>query len=272
MSCFSLTLLADHVLLRELATALAHERASTALVLAQLAEVDARKLYLPAAHPSMYAYCVGALHMSEDAAYKRITAARAARAHPEILEYIESGRLHLSGVVLLAPHLRSENAAELLDVATHKSKAQIEALLAERFPRPDVPTLVQPVTVATPVEPARRESGVMTKPQLAPGRVGMTPPEHVDVADMTASTLLALPACVEPSPPARVIPLAPQRFVLQAMLDQEAHDNLRAAQALQGPDGRDVSAVLGKALELLRRDLELRKFAATSHPRNPGRA
>ncbi len=274
MSRYSLTHLADHVLLRELATALSHEHASTALVLAHLAEVDARRLYLPAAYPSMYAWCVGALHMSEDAAYKRIAVARAARAHPEILEAIEHGRLHLSGVLLLAPHLTNRNAAELLAAATHKSKSQIEALLAERFPRPDVPSLLRPVTVAASVQPAAPAPATMTSPQLAPGRVGMTLPEHSVSAAAGESTPLAAPSRVEsaPTPPARVMQLAPQRYALQVTLDQEAHDNLRAAQALLGPDGRDVAAVLGRALELLRRDLERRKFAATSQPRRPQRA
>jgi hypothetical protein len=46
--------------------------------LAHIAEVDERRLYLEAAYPSMFAYCVGALRFSEDAAYKRIQAARAA--------------------------------------------------------------------------------------------------------------------------------------------------------------------------------------------------
>ncbi len=277
MRRFSLTSLSDHELLRELATALSRVRAFTALVLAQLSEVDARKLYLPAAYPSMYAWCVGELHMSEDAAYKRIAAARAARAHPQILEAIEHGRLHLSGVLLLAPHLTSENAAELLAAATHKTKAQIETVIAERFPRPDVPASLRPVTVAAPIAPAATAAPApcaITMPRLAPGRVGMTLPEHSRAADAREAIQLAAPPRVEPTaaPPTRVTPLAPQRYALQVTLDQAAHDNLRAAQALLGLDGRDVAAVLGRALELLRRDLERRKYAATSRPRETRQA
>ena len=72
MKAYCYSHLADHVLLRELAAALSNERAGTATVLAHLAEVDARKLYLPAAYPSMFTYCVGELHLSEEAAFKRI--------------------------------------------------------------------------------------------------------------------------------------------------------------------------------------------------------
>src|SRR5436309_245232 len=65
------TPLSDQALGRDLATLVARERATTADVVAHIAEFDARKLYLPAAYPSMFAYCVGELHLSEDAVSKR---------------------------------------------------------------------------------------------------------------------------------------------------------------------------------------------------------
>ena len=79
MNSYSLGHLADHVLLRDLTALVSQERTTTAELLAHLAEVDKRKLYLPAAYPSMYAWCVGELHLSEDAAFKRIRAARTDR-------------------------------------------------------------------------------------------------------------------------------------------------------------------------------------------------
>ena len=106
MSKYSRTHLSDGALLRDLEQHVACERGDAAEVLADLAEVDARKLYLPAAFPSMYAWCVGELGLSEDAAKKRIHAARAARRFPAIFVAVAEGRLHLSTVVLLAapPH------------------------------------------------------------------------------------------------------------------------------------------------------------------------
>src|SRR5207253_5623206 len=44
-------------------------------LLMHLGEIDERKLYLACAHPSMFAFCVGELGFSEDAAYSRITVA-----------------------------------------------------------------------------------------------------------------------------------------------------------------------------------------------------
>jgi hypothetical protein len=76
MDTYSLAHLADSQLVEQLADLVATDRQMTAALLAYLAEVDARRLYLPAACSSMHAYCVTRLGLAEDAAYKRILAAR----------------------------------------------------------------------------------------------------------------------------------------------------------------------------------------------------
>ena len=73
-------------------------------------------------------------------------------------------------------------------------------------------------------------------------------------------------------PPARITPLAPQRFGMQVTLDAETHELLRDVQALLGhtvPSG-DLAAVLRESLRLAKQALEKRRFAATEKPR-PGR-
>src|SRR5262245_45246656 len=122
MQRYSLSQLSNEALRRGLSGAVAQERGDTAVVLAHIAEFDDRKLFLPAAYPSMYAYCLGELHLSEDAAAKRIQVARAARRCPAVFDALAEGRVHLSGLCLLAPHMKPENAAELLAAATHRSK------------------------------------------------------------------------------------------------------------------------------------------------------
>src|SRR5438876_5330298 len=124
MISYSLTHLADPVLLRDLAVLVARDRTTTAALLAHLAEVDARRLYLPAAYPSMYEYCLGELRLSEEAARKRIHAAGAARRFPAIFSHLADGRLHLSAVVMLAPYLTRENSDELLAAASHRTKPE----------------------------------------------------------------------------------------------------------------------------------------------------
>ncbi|MGH7730873.1 MAG: hypothetical protein ACRENJ_06430 [Candidatus Eiseniibacteriota bacterium] len=149
MKSYGLSHLADPTLLGALDALDAQDRGTTANLLAHLGEVDARKLDLPAAYPSMYAYCVGHRKYSEDIAYKRIRAARSARRYPEIFTLLAGGRLQLSGIVLLAPYLMEGTAADLLAAACDKTNAEIERVLAARFPKPDVPTLVQPVAATS---------------------------------------------------------------------------------------------------------------------------
>lgn len=251
MVSYSLIHLSDPDLLRDLRALVARDRATTAALLAHLAEVDARQLYLPAAYPSMFAYCVQELRLSEDAAYKRIRAARTAREFPAIFPMVAEGRLHLGAVVLLAPYLTPETAEGLLAAAEHKSKSEIERLLAERFPRPDVPTRVRALPTVLPV------------PQLAPGPVESRGP-------VTSAGPVASPeplASLEPR--SRVAPLAPRRYALQVTIRQGTHDMLRYAQALLAHQvaPKDVDEVLYQALEALIDRLEKRKFAATSRPR-----
>ena len=78
MNRYSLTHLGDGELNCSLKTVVARGRASDADVLAHIAEFDERRLYLPAAYPCMKEYCIRELRFSEDAASKRVYAARAA--------------------------------------------------------------------------------------------------------------------------------------------------------------------------------------------------
>ena len=240
MNPYSLTHLADHVLVHDTKAHNSQERTATATFLAHLAEMDERKLYLPAAYPSMYLYCVRELHMSEDAALKRIRVARVARKHPAIFPAVADGRLNMTAVLLLKGYLNPENAQELLAAAAHKTKAEVESLLAQRFPQPDVPTFVQPVggSIAQPV--------ATQGPQLAP--------EPVDHSPASSRS--------------KVAPLSPERFGLQTTLDRETRELIGYSQELLGhalPTG-DVAEVIKRAFILFVEYLEKRKFAKSARP------
>src|SRR5439155_1273452 len=158
----SLSLLSDQELLRDLAVLVARDRTTTAALLAHLAEVDVRRLYLPAAYPSLYLYCVHELGLSEDSALKRIRAARTARRFPAIFAAVADGRLSLSVVVLLGPYLTPENVEQLLAAATHQTRSQVEKLLAQRFPGSEMMALIERLPA-----PSRLPGDA----QLAPGPV-----------------------------------------------------------------------------------------------------
>jgi 5-methylcytosine-specific restriction endonuclease McrA len=257
MTSYSLSHVSDPALLHGLATIVTRDRITTAVLLAHLAEVDERRLYVPAAYPSMFLYCVHALHMSEDVAYKRISVARTPRQYPAIFPMPADGRLNQTAVLLLGPHLTSETANSLLAAATHKTKPEVELLLAERFPRPDVPTLLQLTPAAPPCDELVLQSEPTPERQLALERVGPTlasdQPDHGEI----------LPAR------AKLAPLSPERFALQVTVDKGTYEQLRYAQALLGhavPNG-DVAQVLKRALDALVEKLEQQKFARCARSR-----
>ena len=197
------------------------------------------------------AYCVGELRLSEDAAAKRIQVARAGRQCPAIFAALAEGHVHLSGLVLLAPHLTPENTAELLAAATHKRKSEIERLVAERFPKLPSPTLLAPSP--STAGPGEHAPGHAAGHEMTGSSGGEHAPGHVHEC-------------------ARVTPVAPQKFVLQLTMDGSTHDKLRYAQELLGhqvPDG-DIATVLDRALDLLVERLERTRFGITDRPGRPG--
>jgi hypothetical protein len=244
-----LSTMSDQELVARLRELLREERRLTAAVLVHLGEVEARKLYLPAACSSIHVYCTRVLGMSDDEAFKRIRAARAMRRHPVVGEAVATGRLHLTGVVLLAPHLTDDNAAELVAEASGKRKSEIEVLLARRAPRPDVPERLERVAQQTDLlalePPGPHERRAKVTPHERGARV--TPHERG----------------------AKLAPLGPERFALQLTIGGETQEKLMRAQALlrhQVPSG-DLAEVLDRALEALLDKVEARKFGKAKRPR-----
>jgi hypothetical protein len=100
----ALTSLSDHDLLATVKTLAANERQATVRLIAALAELDARRLYLGEGCSSLFAYCTQVLHLSEHAAYGRIEAARAAQRFPVILSLLADGFITLTTIGLMSAH------------------------------------------------------------------------------------------------------------------------------------------------------------------------
>jgi len=142
-STHSIANLSERQLLNRFGDLVRQDRRCTAQLLAAIAEIDERKLWAKHACPSMFAFCVERFHMSESMAGKRIWAARTARRYPVILQMVARGELHLSGIVQIAKHLTADNHRVLFAGARHKSSREIDLLIAEVAPRPDVPSRIR---------------------------------------------------------------------------------------------------------------------------------
>jgi hypothetical protein len=134
---------ADDELLARLERLVKADRALSVKLLVHLGEVEARKLFLERGYSSMYSYCMTALGMSEAETYLRLLAAKTGKRFPLVLERLSDGGLHLTAVKLLAPLLTEANHVALLDRARGMSKRQLEVLVAELAPQPDVPERVR---------------------------------------------------------------------------------------------------------------------------------
>lgn len=250
--------LSDRDLLAHVRLAAQVERQATAHLIALLAELDARRLYLGEGFSSLFTYCTQALHLSEHATYNRIEAARAARRFPIVLELIEEGAVTLTTIRLLAPHLTPENHRDVLARARHNSKRDVEQLVAALNPRPDEPATIR--KLPSPAAPA----------PTSPPTPSDAPPLAMIAATRSAAPPASELASRPPSNrPAEVKPLAPERYKVQFTVNRDTYDKLRRAQDLlrhSVPDG-DPAVIFERALTLLVTELERRKVASTDRPR-----
>jgi len=176
-----------------------------------------------------------------------------------LFDAVADGRLHLTAVLMLSKYLTSGNVDELAAASTHKSKAEIEQLIADRFPQPDLPELLQALGPPPPTRTTAASHGdehspenAVADPPPAPGPTQQHSPENAESR----------------APRPALKPLAPQRFGFQCTLDQETHDLLQDVRALMSHEipTEEMVLVLKGALKLAKAQLEKRKFAATDRP------
>jgi len=234
--------LTDRELLRRLGELVRASRRVEAVLIAHIAEVDARRLYAREAKPSMFAYCTEVLNLSEQEAYLRISVARAARQHPLLLTMLADGRLHLTGAGRIVPHLADGDAAALLERAAFKSRRAIEEMLVAFSPQSDAPTLVRrvPIPSSTPVPTSPAATALSRTPDASP----------------------RLPPAPPPQAPR---PLAPDRYKVQFTVGAAFCRKLDRAKDLTrcSIPGGDIAAILEVALTEMLSRLEARRFALT---------
>jgi 5-methylcytosine-specific restriction endonuclease McrA len=256
-------------LLQDFDTRVASNHSSFVILLTRIAEIDERRLYLDEGFPTMKAFLVQRMRLFTDhSAEKRLTAARTARKYPGVLVALYDGRLSQRAVLMLAPRLTPANANELVAAALDKTCFELQVVLAERFPQPDLPQRLE--IIAAPAPP-HMPTEMLNPP--APGRVDATIPHfdgHTEVPPLAAQPVEV--------PRARVVPLAPQRFGFQFTGDQETHElyeDFRALVSHEVPTG-EMALVFKEALKIARAQLMKHKCAATDRPRptrgsaNPG--
>jgi len=251
MHRFSRMHLSPEVAMRNLDAIDLEEKSKLAEGISLIAVIDHRRDYLAAGYSSMFSYCTGRLHMSEDRAVRRIEVARLALKVPEVLDYLADGRLSVTTACVLASHLTPEAAAGLLAAAAYRSRQDIVQLLAERS------------------RPAVEETLPLDAPNQVEDSSSLSAPVRIDsLAESCAAS--GGESSAEPTPPAqansrrrgRVTPSEKGGYDVRLSITDEEHDVLRRATALLGhavPSG-DPALVIARALKHYLAHLEKQRF------------
>lgn len=152
---------------------------------------------------------------------------------------------------LLAPHLTDSNHEAVLYAASHKSKREVEDIVARLQPRPDVPSSAR--KLPSPIPTSRTEQPLMLESQRMDCKSG-------EVEAMTARNPVS-----SPESKSVAMPLAPGRYKIQFTVSEETYRTLRRVQDLlrhQIPTG-DPAVIFDRALTFLLADVE--KFEIGAH-------
>ncbi|HVY26071.1 MAG TPA: hypothetical protein VHB79_05940, partial [Polyangiaceae bacterium] len=263
----SLAQLSDEELLASTRRLVGKSNQLLAALLLHLAEVELRGVHRIRRCASLYTYCIYELRFSEDAAARRSAAAHWVKQFPALLDAVADGELHLTGLLMIGPHLTPENQVDVLGRARFRTKKELAKLIRELHPLPSVPDLVQPLgpvtmmkTLRTPTWAQFVESFCPPVRELPPGE---RPRDWANDGPEEASVNEAeLP--VGPVPADLPPVTSPQRYQLQFSTVEQHVQLVERAKALMARERPGVS--LGElhleAMKLLVAALEKRKFAA----------
>jgi hypothetical protein len=242
-------------------------------LLLYLSELDCRKLYRNHACPSLFEYLTTRLGQSEDVAYRWMWGARLIRTFPLVYELLADGRLHLSALMLLKPHLTEENHRDWLMAASGRSKREIEKLVASRCPKADVPTRVR--KLPEPAANQRDDSGRRTFAEDSCAPVIRAPMATPSVTPTQPTAIAAQPLLQKPlsrsfdmpSRATKVLSLSEHSYRVVFTASQRLKEKLERASELVSHTitPTDLPALIERALDLLIEREERRRYGSPRH-------
>jgi len=135
----------DSNLIAALKKARSEERAIQCMALALIAEVERRMLFAEAGYPSLFQYLVSELGYSEASILKRIQVSRLLSRFPQIFNLLQEGKISMTALMKLAPHLKHSNLHELLNRCLGKSVREVERMIAGISPEKAKPDQIRAI-------------------------------------------------------------------------------------------------------------------------------
>ncbi len=155
------------------------QRRNEAALIAHLAEISRRQGHLELGYRSLFDYCTRHLGLGKYSVWNRTQVAGVSRRFPRVLEQLAAGKVSLSSLGVLAPHLTDENVDRLLSEAEGKTKDEVKEIIVALDPKP----AVEPTIRRQPVrrgEASRQEGsdggGGDSAPETAPRAETAEPP------------------------------------------------------------------------------------------------
>ena len=181
--------LSDQDLLDSLPVLAGNERHSSVALIVHLAALQERsRLYEGLGFGSLFEYCTSRLRLSEDATCTRTAVAGACRRFPVILELLATGATNLTNIRRLAGKLTPENHEAILARAVHKTRDEIEVLVRELDPLPDLRSSVRKVAGPGERRFHRRKRTSLRKGRSTcrPPKAGRRSPPHHPILDRSS--------------------------------------------------------------------------------------
>jgi hypothetical protein len=245
-----------------------------AALLVHLAEVEVRGAHRTRRCASLYTYCIYELRFSEDAAARRSAAARLVKQFPLLFGAIADGELHLTGLLMIGPHLTPENHVEVLGRAKFRTKRELGRLVRELCPLPQVPDRIEPIGPQlrrTLRRPTWEEYVSARAPRVRELPQGERPRDWASEDDSTTEAVATESVSNEPLPvgpvPRDLPPVTgPQQYHLQFSTTEEHAQLVERAKALlaRSRPGISLGELHLEAMKLLVASLEKRKFGAVA--------
>ncbi len=206
--------------------------------LLHLAEFERRKMHEALGYSSLWVYCREALGLPEGPTDRRTHAAAILQRFPFAADYLRDGRLWMTTLTLLEPVLTPDNARELFDAASKRSKQEVERLVAAVRSPEAVPVPEDRIRLLSPAKVRKHPAMRSAPPPTAAQETLITPPQPASPIDP--------PPCAAPARDS-VEPVSATQFRITLTVSTEFREALEKVMDVMShkvPDRRSLEPFL----------------------------
>ncbi len=157
------------------------EKQHAALIIAHIAEIAKRKYHMGFGYKNLFEYCLKRLRLSEGSIWRRTQVANVCRRFPHLLAAIFDGNKTLTDASLIAPHLTTRNADNLIAAAGRMKKRELEKYLAGITPKEEFEPSIRSIPakgITSPTAETNKSDGEKVQPTDTASQIDAPKTEH----------------------------------------------------------------------------------------------